>query len=119
MPIPTDTFWNVKKLNVVFALSSLALLAVTFWAVVQDHEKDWRVPQKQARVWESALTNQKIQAELTPEERLALDGLEKQIDHDLRYDMADEFVDCASQLWDAWEPDAVVMDEEARRMGLD
>ena len=26
--------------------------------------------------------------------------------------MADEFVDCASQLWDAWEPDAVVMDEE-------
>jgi FMN-dependent oxidoreductase (nitrilotriacetate monooxygenase family) len=39
-------------------------------------------------------------------------GLEKQIDHDLRYDMADEFVDCASQLWDAWEPDAVVMDEE-------
>jgi len=39
-------------------------------------------------------------------------GLEKQIDHDLRYDMADEFVDCVSQLWDAWEPDAVVMDEE-------
>jgi FMN-dependent oxidoreductase (nitrilotriacetate monooxygenase family) len=38
-------------------------------------------------------------------------GLDKQIDHDLRYDMADEFVDCVSQLWDAWEPDAVVMDE--------
>ena len=38
-------------------------------------------------------------------------GLDKQIEHDLRYDMADEFVDCVSQLWDAWEPDAVVMDE--------
>ena len=38
-------------------------------------------------------------------------GLDKQIEHDMRYDMADEFVDCVSQLWDAWEPDAVVMDE--------
>ena len=24
-------------------------------------------------------------------------GLDKQIDHDLRYDMADEFVDCVSR----------------------
>jgi len=38
-------------------------------------------------------------------------GLDKQIEHDLRYDMADEFIDCVTQLWDAWEPDAVVMDE--------
>jgi FMN-dependent oxidoreductase (nitrilotriacetate monooxygenase family) len=39
-------------------------------------------------------------------------GYDKQFEHDLRYDMADEFVDVASQLWDAWEPDAVVMDSE-------
>jgi FMN-dependent oxidoreductase (nitrilotriacetate monooxygenase family) len=39
-------------------------------------------------------------------------GLDQQIEHDLRYDMADEYVECVSQLWDAWEPDAVVMDEE-------
>jgi len=38
-------------------------------------------------------------------------GLDKQIEHDLRYDMADEYIDLVSQLWDAWEPDAVVMDE--------
>jgi FMN-dependent oxidoreductase (nitrilotriacetate monooxygenase family) len=37
-------------------------------------------------------------------------GLDKQIDHDLRYDMADEYVDLVGQLWDAWEPDAMVMD---------
>ena len=37
-------------------------------------------------------------------------GLDKQIDHDLRYDMADEYVDLVGQLWDAWEPDALVMD---------
>ena len=38
-------------------------------------------------------------------------GYDKQFEHDLRYDMADEFIDCCNQLWDAWEPDAVVMDE--------
>jgi hypothetical protein len=27
--------------------------------------------------------------------------------------MADEFVDLAGKLWDAWEPDAVVMDDES------
>jgi FMN-dependent oxidoreductase (nitrilotriacetate monooxygenase family) len=38
-------------------------------------------------------------------------GYDKQFEHDLRYDMADEYIDLTSQLWDAWEPDAVVMDE--------
>jgi FMN-dependent oxidoreductase (nitrilotriacetate monooxygenase family) len=40
-------------------------------------------------------------------------GYDKQFEHDLRYDMADEFVDLAGKLWDAWEPDAVVMDDES------
>jgi FMN-dependent oxidoreductase (nitrilotriacetate monooxygenase family) len=40
-------------------------------------------------------------------------GYDKQFEHDLRYDMADEFLDCVNQLWDAWEPDAVVMDEDS------
>jgi FMN-dependent oxidoreductase (nitrilotriacetate monooxygenase family) len=39
-------------------------------------------------------------------------GLDKQIEHDLRYDMADEYIDLVNQLWDAWAPDAVVMDED-------
>lgn len=38
-------------------------------------------------------------------------GYDKQFEHDLRYDMADEYVDLVSQLWDAWDEDAVVMDE--------
>ncbi len=39
-------------------------------------------------------------------------GLEKQYEHDLRYDMADEFIDCVRQLWNSWDADAVVMDPE-------
>ena len=38
-----------------------------------------------------------------------LDGLP---DHDLRYDMADEYMDLVGQLWDSWEPGALVADGE-------
>jgi FMN-dependent oxidoreductase (nitrilotriacetate monooxygenase family) len=33
-------------------------------------------------------------------------------EHDLRYDMADEFLDLATKLWESWEPGAVVADTE-------
>jgi FMN-dependent oxidoreductase (nitrilotriacetate monooxygenase family) len=32
--------------------------------------------------------------------------------HDTRYDIADEFLDVATKLWDSWEPDSVIMDED-------
>jgi FMN-dependent oxidoreductase (nitrilotriacetate monooxygenase family) len=39
-------------------------------------------------------------------------GYDKHFEHDLRYDMADEFLDLVGQLWNAWEPGALVMDAE-------
>jgi FMN-dependent oxidoreductase (nitrilotriacetate monooxygenase family) len=39
-------------------------------------------------------------------------GLDKHYNHDLRYEMADEWIDCVTALWDTWEPGAVVRDEE-------
>jgi FMN-dependent oxidoreductase (nitrilotriacetate monooxygenase family) len=39
-------------------------------------------------------------------------GMDKLFDHDLRYDMADEYLELVCQLWDSWEPDAVVRDRE-------
>lgn len=39
-------------------------------------------------------------------------GLETHIEHDLRYEMAGEFVEVVTRLWDSWEPDAIVMDRE-------
>jgi FMN-dependent oxidoreductase (nitrilotriacetate monooxygenase family) len=39
-------------------------------------------------------------------------GMDKLYEHDLRYDMADEYLDLVNQLWDSWEPDAVVRDRE-------
>jgi len=40
-------------------------------------------------------------------------GLNSHLEHDLRYEMADEFVDVVSQLWSSWDADAIVMDREA------
>ncbi|WP_331725059.1 NtaA/DmoA family FMN-dependent monooxygenase (plasmid) [Streptomyces jietaisiensis] len=40
-------------------------------------------------------------------------GHEKMPGHDLRYDIAAEFVDLATSLWGSWEPDAIVGDQEA------
>jgi FMN-dependent oxidoreductase (nitrilotriacetate monooxygenase family) len=37
-------------------------------------------------------------------------GMEKLTEHDLRYDIADEYLDLVCQLWDSWEADAVVLD---------
>jgi FMN-dependent oxidoreductase (nitrilotriacetate monooxygenase family) len=39
-------------------------------------------------------------------------GLDKMAEHDERYDMADEYFDLVCQLWDSWEPDAVVRDRQ-------
>ena len=34
MPIPTDTFWNIKKLNRAFAVSAFLLVVVTLCSVM-------------------------------------------------------------------------------------
>ena len=39
-------------------------------------------------------------------------GLNKLPEHDLRYEMADEYMDLVNQLFASWDPDAVVMDRE-------
>jgi long-chain alkane monooxygenase len=39
-------------------------------------------------------------------------GHEKHRPHDERYDVADEFTEVVTRLWEAWEPDAVVLDRE-------
>jgi long-chain alkane monooxygenase len=40
-------------------------------------------------------------------------GLDKHVDHDVRYQMAGEWVETVQALWNAWEPDAVVDDADA------
>lgn len=39
-------------------------------------------------------------------------GKDKHLEHDLRYDRADEFVEVALKLWNSWEADALKLDRE-------
>ena len=40
-------------------------------------------------------------------------GFKEHLDHDARYDRADEFLEVATGLWDTWEDDALVLDRAA------
>ena len=40
-------------------------------------------------------------------------GRDAQFPHDERYDRADEFAEIVTQLWESWEPDALVLDKNA------
>jgi FMN-dependent oxidoreductase (nitrilotriacetate monooxygenase family) len=42
-------------------------------------------------------------------------GYEKHFDHAERYAMADEWMEVVSRLWESWEPDALVHDQDAPR----
>jgi FMN-dependent oxidoreductase (nitrilotriacetate monooxygenase family) len=39
-------------------------------------------------------------------------GLEKHVEHDLRYEMADEWVEVCKELWGSWDADALMMEDE-------
>lgn len=40
-------------------------------------------------------------------------GVEAHLDHDQRYDRAEEFLEAVTALWDSWEDDALIMDRES------
>ncbi len=39
-------------------------------------------------------------------------GMNGMPEHDLRYDMADEYLDAVKQLWSSWEPGAIIADRQ-------
>ncbi len=42
-------------------------------------------------------------------------GVQEHLEHDGRYDVADEFMQVACELWDSWEDGAVVLDKQTGR----
>src|SRR5260370_24974176 len=40
-------------------------------------------------------------------------GNDAQPDHDIRYDMAEEFTELVIRLWESWEPDSMIVDQES------
>src|SRR5688500_9803553 len=79
MPIPTDTYWNVKRLNVLFAVSAVIMMLTLVWATVQDFFQAWREPQRTGNVWQAALVDEKIERDLTPEKEAQIKALQDEV----------------------------------------
>ncbi len=84
MPVPTDTFRNIKKLNLIFATSAVLLLLSTLWMVYADHTKPWRQYQIEATAWTAAMTKEAQEKHITQQYKLDLRKIEKELD-DVRY----------------------------------
>ena len=56
MPVPTNTFRSIGKLNLIFAASSLLMLVATCWMVIADHDRAWRRYPIASRNWQAAMT---------------------------------------------------------------
>src|SRR5262245_37461257 len=55
MPVTTDTLRNTRRLNVIFAVSSAALIICTFWLIWVDYDRPWRKHQDDYMQAQSAL----------------------------------------------------------------
>ncbi len=80
MPVPTDTLWNIKRLNAVFAVSAVVLLVSTLWLVVADHTRAWRGYQQQGRSWEAAMAIDAAGRALSAAQEKDLKKLEQRIE---------------------------------------
>ena len=69
MPIPTETLWNIRRLNVVFAISAAAMLGSLGWMLWHDHNRDWRHTQTAYFNLRSALAHFTALAYESPEEQ--------------------------------------------------
>lgn len=80
MASPDDTFFNLRRLHVVFGVSSLVLLGVTVWMIVVDHRRPWKLYQRtfreQIAPWltEARLREEKTDEFTARERRLADNG---------------------------------------------
>ena len=66
MPVPPkkrpDRHYSFRRTNVIFALSSIALLLVTVWMVVPDYAKPWKRLQSQFRELEKEAVREELEA---------------------------------------------------------
>jgi len=84
MPSTDDTYFDIKRLHAVFAVSSLGLLIVTLWMLAADHWREWKVYQRTYRdsiepwLTEASIRRQRSEEFRTRDEQLvrALDDLQ-------------------------------------------
>lgn len=79
MPVPTETFRDQRKLHLLFAAFALLLLVATVWLVMEDYTRQWRSYQREARTWQTAMTEDAQAQAITAEMQRELDRLNDKI----------------------------------------
>ena len=79
MPVPTETFRSIRKLNILFAIASVFFLFVTAWLIFDDWNRPWREYQQDARQWQAVLTADWIKRVDTDQLKLELGQKEEEI----------------------------------------
>ncbi len=67
MPVPTETLWNTRKVSIVFACSSAALLASIVWMIKVDYARPWRTIQNNFTDLQASLAHFDVLGTQTPE----------------------------------------------------
>ena len=80
MPVPTDTFRKTRRLNVIFALSAVALLGSVGWMVMDDYNREFRPWQRQARVWQASIAADQLQRATNDDAERRLKRIRRQIE---------------------------------------
>ncbi len=79
MPVSTDTFRQQRILHLIFAVSALVLFGSVLWLVIADYHRPWRDYQRQARLWQTAMTVDAADQAMRAQQEGDLDRLRTQI----------------------------------------
>ena len=74
-----DTVYNSKQLSKWFAISSLILLVITVWALLEDYDRPWKSYQRQAKAIAAAVGESRLKQAQASMDKSKLAGLEKDL----------------------------------------
>ena len=98
MPVTTDTLWNMRRLNIVFGVSSVLMLGSFFWMMKHDMDRKWREFQTQYFNARSGLAHLTYVAYESPANQEKYDALKKAVDDARKTINADEVSDLEAEL---------------------
>ncbi|MCG3129116.1 MAG: hypothetical protein CHACPFDD_04025 [Phycisphaerae bacterium] len=79
MPVQNETLYNVKRLNLVFAVSSVAFLVITAWMMIEDHNATWKYHQADFQRNVATLTELELQRYESPDFQRQLDAAHQRL----------------------------------------
>ncbi len=80
MPAKEDTYRNQKALHIVFAVSSIAMMASIIWMIAKDHFREWKMVQRDFMKYDAAKTQQDAEAAKSLADEAEMKRLDGELD---------------------------------------